>query len=460
VAVPTPVPSPKDASATGPGARPLACIVMAGGKGTRMRSARTKVLHPVCGRPILGWVLEAARQAGAAPLVVVTPPEADEVRALLDAGTVAAVQPEARGTGHAVQCGLAALPAGFDGDVLVVSGDTPLIRGDVLREIVSTHRGTGAVATLLSVDVPGPNAYGRVVRGPDGVVDRVVEVRDATAEELSVTEINAGFYAFDAARLRIALDAVRPDNDQGSSTCRMRSRCCAPTGARGRASDGRRRQHRRGEHARRPGRGRAPPAAAAARGAHAGRRRHRRPGHDLRGPRRGARARLRHPPLQRAARHDPGRERCRGRSARRPPRRGRRRRASAGPFVYLRPGAELRAGAKAGTYVEVKNAVLGPGAKVPHLSYIGDADIGEGTNIGAGTITANYDGRRKHRTTIGARVRSSSDVVFVAPVVVGDDAVTAAGSVITKDVPSGALGIARARQTNIDGYGARTRDDA
>jgi bifunctional UDP-N-acetylglucosamine pyrophosphorylase/glucosamine-1-phosphate N-acetyltransferase len=415
----------------------------------------------VCGRPILGWVLEAARQAGAAPLVVVTPPEADEVRALLDAGAVAAVQPEARGTGHAVQCGLAALPAGFDGDVLIVSGDTPLIRGDVLREIVSTHRGTGAVATLLSVDVPGPNAYGRVVRGPDGVVDRVVEVRDATAEELSVTEINAGFYAFDAARLRIALDAVRPDNDQGElylpdalpllraaggrvvahrtdddvSTVGVNTRVDL-------AEAGRLLRLRLLEEHMLGGAGIVDPATTYVDHGvvlepdcviH--------PFSVLRGTTRvesgaevGPHAVL-HDAVVGAG-------------------------ASAGPFVYLRPGAELRAGAKAGTYVEVKNAVLGPGAKVPHLSYIGDADIGEGTNIGAGTITANYDGRRKHRTTIGARVRSSSDVVFVAPVVVGDDAVTAAGSVITKDVPSGALGIARARQTNIDGYGARTRDDA
>ncbi|CAA9552073.1 MAG: N-acetylglucosamine-1-phosphate uridyltransferase / Glucosamine-1-phosphate N-acetyltransferase [uncultured Thermoleophilia bacterium] len=432
---------------------------MAGGKGTRMRSARTKVLHPVCGRPILGWVLEAARQAGASPLIVVTPPEAEEVRALLGADAIPVVQPEARGTGHAVQCGLAALPAAFDGDVLVVSGDTPLIRSEVLREIVDTHRAEHAAATLLSVLVPGPNAYGRVMRDATGAVARVVEVRDATPDELATTEINAGFYAFDAAGLRAALDRVTPDNDQGElylpdvlpllradgtvvacltdddvSTVGVNTRVDLAEAAR-------LLQLRLLEEHMLRGAGIVDPATTYVEHGvalepdcviH--------PFSVLRGTTRvetgaevGPHAVL-HDAVVGAG-------------------------ATAGPFVYLRPGAELRSGSKAGTYVEIKNAVLGEAAKVPHLSYIGDADIGEGTNIGAGTITANYDGRRKHRTTIGARVRSSSDVVFVAPVTVGDDAVTGAGSIITKDVPPGALGIARARQTNIEDYAARRRDD-
>ncbi len=461
VAVPTPVPSTDDASAAAPDPRPLACIVMAGGRGTRMKSARTKVLHPVCGRPILGWVLEAARQAGAQSLVVVTPPDAVEVHALLGADAVAAVQPEARGTGHAVQCGLAALPEGFSGDVLVVSGDTPLIRGEVLRQIVDTHRAHAAVATLLTVDVPATNDYGRVIRDASGAVERVVEVRDATPDELRVTEISAGFYAFDAVRLGAALDRVTPDNDQGElylpdalpllrdeggtvvahrtdddvSTVGVNTRVDL-------AEAGRLLQRRLLEEHMLRGAGIVDPATTYVEHGvvlepdcviH--------PFSVLRGTTRvesGAHVGP-HAVLDDAT-VGPG--------------------ATAGPFVYLRPGAELKAGAKVGTYVEVKNSVLGTGAKVPHLSYIGDADIGEGTNLGAGTITANYDGRHKHRTTIGERVHSSCDVVFVAPVTVGDDAVTGAGSIITKDVPPGALGIARARQTNIEDYAARRHDRA
>ncbi len=196
------------------GARALACIVMAGGKGTRMRSALPKVLHATCGRPILGWVLEAAREAGASRLVVVTPPDADEVRELLPDDAIAAIQLEARGTGDAVRCGMEAL-GDFDGDVLVVSGDTPLIRGSLLRDVVSSHRDGHAVATLLTAHVPPPNAYGRVVRDPNGSVDHVVEAADASPAILAITEINTGFYAFDAAALRGALARLRPDNAQG-----------------------------------------------------------------------------------------------------------------------------------------------------------------------------------------------------------------------------------------------------
>ena len=442
-----------------PDARPLACVVMAGGKGTRMRSALPKVLHPLCGRPILGWVLAAAREAGAETLVVVTPPEAEAVRALVAGDATAAVQPEARGTGHAVQVGVEALPAGFAGDVLVVSGDTPLITGAVLRELVGAHRAAGAAATLLTVDVDPPNAYGRVLRDEAGNVDRVVEVRDASALELTVRETNAGFYCFDAAELRRTLPLLRPDNDQGELYL-------ADVLPHVRASGGRIVAHTTADAVTTTGvndrvdlanaerllrmrlleahmllgvgivdpattfvdvevelapdctihpftvlRGRTRVAAGASVGPH-------------------------------AVLHDavvgPG--------------------AGAGPFCYLRPGAVLEEGARVGTYVEVKNSVLGPRAKVPHLSYVGDADIGAGTNIGAGNITANFDGRRKHRTTIGANVKTGSDTVFVAPVEIGDDAMTGAGSIITKDVPPGALGIARARQTNLEEFVYRKQD--
>jgi bifunctional UDP-N-acetylglucosamine pyrophosphorylase/glucosamine-1-phosphate N-acetyltransferase len=439
--------------------RPLACVVMAGGRGTRMRSALPKVLHALCGRPILGWVLAAARDASAERVVVVTPPEAEEVRALLGDDAIAAVQPVARGTGHAVQCGLQALE-GFAGDVLVVSGDTPLITAELLRDVVDAHRREGAVATLLTVDVHEPNDYGRVVRGPDGAVDRVVEVRDATPQERALAETNAGFYAFDAEALRAALDGLTPDNDQGElylpdvlpilragggrivAHRTEAADCTIGVNTRIDLADAERLLRRRLlEGHMLAGAGIVDPETTFVEAdvvlepdcvIH--------PFTALRGSTRvesGAQVGP-HAVLQ-DAHVGAG--------------------ATAGPFCYLRPGAVLLAGAKAGTYVEVKGSVLREGAKVPHLSYIGDADIGPGTNIGAGAITANYDGRRKHRTVIGARVRTGSHNVFVAPVTIGDEAIIGAGSAITEDVPEGALGIARARQVNIEDYARRpTRD--
>jgi bifunctional UDP-N-acetylglucosamine pyrophosphorylase/glucosamine-1-phosphate N-acetyltransferase len=440
------------------GARALACIVMAGGKGTRMRSALPKVLHATCGRPILGWVLEAAREAGASRLVVVTPPDADEVRALLPDDAVAAIQPEARGTGDAVRCGMEAL-GDFEGDVLVVTGDTPLIRGSLLRDVVSSHRDGHAVATLLTAHVPPPNSYGRVVRDPNGSVDHVVEAADASPAILAITEINTGFYAFDAAALRGALARLRPDNAQGElylpdvlpllrehrghivghvtddvvSTMGVNTRVDL-------ADAERFMRLRLLEQHMLAGAGIVDPestfveygvvlepdctihpftvlrgATKVCSGAHVG------PHAVLVDAEVGEGAKI-------------------------------------GPFCYLRPGARLATNAKAGTFVEIKNSNVGEGAKVPHLSYIGDADIGAGTNIGAGNITANYHAGKKHRTTIGAHVHTGSDNVFVAPVTIGDDAYTGAGSIITDDVPEGALGMARARQVNIDGY-ARRNDD-
>ena len=248
------------------GARALACIVMAGGKGTRMRSALPKVLHATCGRPILGWVLEAAREAGASRLVVVTPPDADEVRALLPSDAIAAIQPEARGTGDAVRCGMEAL-GDFDGDVLVVSSDTPLIRGTLLRDVVSSHRDGRAVATLLTAHVPPPNSYGRVVRDPNGSIDHVTEAGDASPAILAITEINTGFYAFDAEALRGALARLRPDNAQGE----LYLPDVLPHPPRGsrphrRTRHRRRRLHHGRQHPRRPGRRRALHAPAAAGG--------------------------------------------------------------------------------------------------------------------------------------------------------------------------------------------------
>jgi bifunctional UDP-N-acetylglucosamine pyrophosphorylase/glucosamine-1-phosphate N-acetyltransferase len=440
------------------GARGLACIVMAGGKGTRMRSTLPKVLHAACGRPILGWVLEAAREAGASRLVVVTPPDADDVRTLLPDDAIAAIQPEARGTGDAVRCGMAELE-GFEGDVLVVSGDTPLIRGELLRDIVTSHRQGHAVATLLTAHVAPPNAYGRVVRDKNGSVDHVVEAGDAPPAVLELTEINTGFYAFDAGALRGALAKLRPDNAQGElylpdvlpilrearghivghvtddvvSTMGVNTRVDL-------ADAERHMRHRLLRAHMLAGAGIIDPDSTFVEHGvvlepdcliH--------PFTVLRGATRvcsGAEVGPHAVLVDAVVGED----------------------AKVGPFCYLRPGARLAERAKAGTFVEIKNANVGEGTKVPHLSYIGDADIGPGTNIGAGNITANYHAGQKHRTTIGAHVHTSSDTVFVAPVSIGDNAYTGAGSVITDDVPDGALGIARSRQVNVDGY-ARRHDD-
>ena len=423
-----------------------------------MRSTLPKVLHATCGRPILGWVLEAAREAGASRLVVVTPPDADEVRALLGDDAIAAIQPEARGTGDAVRCGMAALQD-FEGDVLVVTGDTPLIRGELLRDVVQTHRAGRAVATLLTAHVPPPNDYGRVVRDQTGSVDRVVEARDAAPAVLELTEINTGFYAFDAAALRGALQELRPDNAQGELYLPdvlpiLRGRLghivghvtddvVSTMGVNSRVDLAEAERHMRLRLLKAhmlAGAGIVDPETTFVEHGvelepdcliH--------PFTVLRGTTRvcaGAEVGPHAVLVDAVVGED----------------------AKVGPFCYLRPGARLAERAKAGTFVEIKNSNVGEGTKVPHLSYIGDADIGAGTNIGAGNITANYHAGQKHRTTIGAHVHTGSDNVFVAPVTIGDDAYTGAGSIITDDVPEGALGIARSRQVNLDGY-ARRHDD-
>lgn len=423
-----------------------------------MRSATPKVLHPVCGTPILAWVLQAARGAGAETLVVVTPPGEPGVQQLAAAAGRVVIQHVAGGTGDAVRCGMGELET-FDGDVLVVSGDTPLIGPELLAELVAHHRSTGAAATLLSADVPTPNAYGRVVRNADGTVDRIVEARDATPPELELTEMNAGFYVFAATALRGALTQLAPTNVQGELylpdtlgpiraaggriEARLTGDATSSLGINTRVelaeADQLMRARILAAHML-AGVTIVDPASTfieatvtieadatimpfsvlrgsttIARGAEIG------PHAVLVDARVGEDARV-------------------------------------GPFCYLRPGTALARRSKAGSFVEIKNSTVGEGAKVPHLSYIGDADIGEGSNVGAGAITANYHRGRKTRTTIGAHVHIGSDNVFVAPVTIGDGAYTAAGSIITDDVPNDALAVARARQVNIDGYARRSED--
>ena len=455
----------------------LTAVILAAGQGTRMRSRTPKVLHDLCGRPMVAWPIAAAVEAGADRIVVVGGPD----RALADhlpEGAELAVQAEARGTADAVLA--AAGHLGSDGEVLVLSGDVPLITAELLHALVQTHRSAGAAATVATMELEDPSGYGRIVREEDGSVARVVETKaagDATEAELALREVNAGVYVFAAAGLIDALRAVGSDNAQGEyylpdvlPILRARgSRVAAHrveqaeqlagvndrvefAGARAVA------QRRILESLMRSGVTVVDPASTLVDvGVAIGADTVIEPSSFLRGTTSigagccvgplttlidttlGDDVRVPHSYLQS----------CEVRSG-----------ASVGPFAYLRPGALLREGAKAGTFVEIKNSDIGPGAKVPHLSYIGDADVGEGTNLGAATITANYDGRNKHRTRIGRRVRTSVDTTFVAPVSVGDDAYTGAGSVITRDVPEGALGIARARQTNLEGYAERQQDPA
>ena len=437
--------------------RPLACIVMAGGKGTRMRSELVKVLHPIWGRPLLGWVLEAVRGAGAERVVVVVPPAAADAVGAAAGGAETAVQHDQRGTGDAVRCAMPRLD-GFAGDVLVVSGDTPLLTAELLADLVAAHRQSGAQATLATFRLDEPGGYGRVLRAGAGV--RVVEARDASPEELAVREVNAGLYVFAADALRPALDGLGTDNAQGEQYLPDVLPLIAAAGGTVDAAEIADPDQLLGVNTRVE----LAEAAALLRDRLL-------TGHMLAG----------------AGIVDPATTYVDADVVLEPDcvvhpfthLRGSTRLASgaeagphsvltdsvleagavAGPFAHLRAGPHLRTGARVGAFAETKNADVGARSKIPHLSYVGDAEIGEDTNIGAGNITANYDGVDKHRTVIGSRVRTGSDCVFVAPVEVGDDATTGAGSIITDDVPPGALGIARARQVVKENYAQRRRDD-
>jgi bifunctional UDP-N-acetylglucosamine pyrophosphorylase/glucosamine-1-phosphate N-acetyltransferase len=446
----------------------LNVVILAAGQGTRMRSALPKVLHPVCGRPMVLWPVAAALAAGAERVVVVGGPDR-ALREVLPDGVELAVQERPRGTGDAVRAAAPHLDAGAT--VLVLSGDTPLVTADALRELVAGHERAEARATMATMVLDDPAGYGRVVRGADGSVERVVETKvagDATEDELGIREVNTGIYAFSAGPLIHALGRISADNAQGEEYLPDVLPHLAPVHA-----------HELGDpalalgvndrvdlarvtalaqarihaaHARNGVTIVAPAATLVDADVEIGRDTVIEPFTALRGATRiGGGCRIGpSATLTGAAVGDDAvvlhsvLDGCEVRAG-----------ASVGPFAYLRPGALLRDGSKAGTFVEIKNSDIGEGTKVPHLSYIGDADVGPGTNLGAATITANYDGRAKHRTTVGSGVRTSVDTTLVAPVTVGDGAYTAAGSVITEDVPPGALGVARARQTNVEGYAER-----
>jgi bifunctional UDP-N-acetylglucosamine pyrophosphorylase/glucosamine-1-phosphate N-acetyltransferase len=451
-------------------------VILAAGEGTRMRSALPKVLHPICGRPMILWPLLAARAAGAERVVVVDNPKR-RLAEHLPADVEVAIQAEPRGTGDAVAAATGAIdPAA---PVLIVNGDMPLITGEAIAALVAAHAEAGAAATIASMELADPSGYGRVVRGADGSVERVVETKapgDATEQELSIREVNAGLYLFDGGALLGALERLGADNAQGElylpdvlPLLRADERLVQaypladPDLALG-VNDrvdlahvtglAQRRIHAAHQRA---GVTIVDPASTVIEAdVSLGQDTVIEPSTFLRGSTTiGGGCRI--GPLTTVI----DCELADGVTVRQSHLEGARAAdgVSIGPFAYLRPAAVLEAGAKAGTFVEIKNSTVGAGSKVPHLSYVGDTDIGEGSNLGAGTITANYDGKRKHRTTIGDRVKISVDTALVAPVTVGDDAYTAAGSVITKDVPPGALGVARQRQSNLEGYADRRKEE-
>jgi bifunctional UDP-N-acetylglucosamine pyrophosphorylase/glucosamine-1-phosphate N-acetyltransferase len=436
----------------------LASLVLAAGKGTRMRSHTPKVLHRACGRTLLDWSLEAVRELQADITVIVVDGSEQLSSAVPDWAAVA-VQHEQRGTGDAALSGREAL-AGFEGDVLITYADTPLVDAATLRGLIDAHRAAGADGSVLTIDRDERTGadFGRIVRDQNGEIARIVELRDASAEQRQLLEVNSGICVFRSPALWDALARLTPDNDQGELYLTDVVGLLVAGGGRVVAHRGHDAIVAHGINTR------IDLAEADARLRDRINRGHMLAGVTIVDPAStfveadvviDADVIL-HPftVLRGSTRVETGAEV------------GPhvvavdaiiRRDARVGPFCYLRPGAELLAGAKAGTFVEVKNSVIGEGAKVPHLSYIGDAEIGSGTNIGAGAITANYDGTTKQRTTIGKDVHTSSHNVFVAPVTIGDGAWTAAGSVITDDIPPDALGVARAKQTNIEGYGKRKR---
>ena len=436
----------------------LAAVVLAAGLGTRMRSETPKHLHPLLGRRLVDWVVEAARELGPEPLVVVTSPGSEDAFE----GVETAVQAEPRGTGDAAAAARGAL-AGFEGDVLVVTGDAAAITGDLLGRLLETHRSEGAGATVLSFEPADPGAYGRIVRNADGDLEAIVEAGDASEDELALREVNSSIYVFASDKLWPALERLRPENAQGELYLTDTVRDLAAAGERVAVHTAEDPAEVEGVNTR------AELATAAAVLRDRVNHEHMLAGATivdpattwidpsvelepdstihpftvLRGQTRVGRGAEVGPHVVAAdAEIGPG--------------------ALVGPFCYLRPGTVLEAGSKAGAFVEIKNSRIGEGAKVPHQSYIGDAEIGEDTNIGAGNITANFPhvpGKPKGRTKIGRNVRTGVHNAFVAPVEIGDDAWIGAGSVIDEDVPPESLAIARARQETKEGYVRRKREE-
>ena len=457
-----------------------AVVVLAAGAGTRMKSKKQKTLHEIGGRSLLSHSLHAAAAINPQHIVAVVghqreqvSPAVEDIARELGVDIIQAVQETQNGTGHAVQCGLSALD-NFDGTVVVTNGDVPLLSGQTIQQLVSAHEKAQAAVTVLTLEFDNPTGYGRIIRDSAGNVIEIVEEKDADEAQRKVTEVNSGVFAFDGAILRDALTRITSDNAQGElyitdvlgiarGDGHTVAAFTAPdprelAGVNDRvqlAAAGRELNRRLVEKAMRNGATIVDPATTwigvdvdissdvvihpntqlwgstvINEGAEIG------PDTTLTDVEIGAGA---------TVTRTQGSDSVIGAGA------------TVGPFTYLRPGTELGEDGKLGTFVESKKAVIGSGSKIPHLTYIGDATVGENSNIGCASVFANYDGVNKHHTTIGSNVRAGSDTIFVAPVTVGDGAYTGAGSVITEDVPPGSLAIKEGRQRNISGWVEKKR---
>lgn len=458
---------------------PSAVIVLAAGAGTRMKSETPKVMHPIGGRSMVEHAIAAAQDLHPQRLAVVVRHQRDKVAAHVTAFDPSATivdQDDVPGTGRAVEVGLLGLDesATVEGTVVVTYGDVPLLRSETLNELIAVHELDGNAVTVLTTNIADPGAYGRIVRNATGEVTAIVEAKDATDEQLAITEINSGIYAFDAAVLRDSLKQVTTDNSQGEKyitdvleiarNAGHRTSALAiedrweVEGANDRvqlAQLGRKLNDRLLEMHMRNGVTIVDPATtwvdvtvtiendvtvlpgvqlqgttSIATGSTVG------PDSTLKNITIGAGVIIERTHGSESVIDDG---------------------ATVGPFAYLRPGTHLHEDGKIGTFVETKNAEIGKGSKVPHLSYAGDVTIGENSNIGAASIFVNYDGVNKHRSTVGNNVRMGSDNMYVAPVTIGDGAYSGAGTVIRQDVPAGALAINEAPQRNIEGWVTKNR---
>lgn len=451
-------------------------IVLAAGQGKRMKSKLYKVLHPVCGKPMVGHVLEAVREASCERAVVIVGHGAEAVRARLGDAAEYALQAEQLGTGHAV---LQARPliGDVDGTTIIVCGDTPLVTGETLNALIAQHEREGAAATVMTAELDSPTGYGRVVRGASGEVLRIVEQKDCSPEEAAIREINAGTYCFDNRKLFAALAQVTNSNSQGEYYLtdvigilqRQGDKVAAyktedpaeAIGVNDRIALGEAEKLMRVRIARKhqangvtlidpdhtyieadvtigadtvlyPGtllRGRTAIGENCVIG----------PSSDLTDTAVGDGSTIRQSTTDQAEIGDD---------------------CNVGPFAYLRPGTKLANQVKVGDFVELKNAVVGEGSKIPHLSYVGDATVGSNVNIGCGAITANYDGYNKSQTVIGDGAFIGSNANLIAPVTIGQGAYVVAGSTITNNVGENDLAIARERQVNKPGYAEKIRSRA
>ncbi|GAW29854.1 MULTISPECIES: bifunctional UDP-N-acetylglucosamine diphosphorylase/glucosamine-1-phosphate N-acetyltransferase GlmU [unclassified Carboxydocella] len=452
----------------------LAAVILAAGKGTRMKSRLPKVLHPVGGQPMVSHVMAACRTAGAQPVVLVIGHGAEQVQATLGPEQIYVEQKEQLGTGHAVMQAETVL-RDFEGDILVVCGDTPLLRGETLAALAQYHRQQEAVATVLTMTLANPTGYGRIIRDEQGQVAAIVEEKDATPEQKAIREVNSGTYCFQAQALFAALQQITPNNAQGEyyltdvlAIFRQQGQKVAAwqlsddtevMGINDRvalAEANRLFRERINRQQMLAGVTILDPATTyieaevkigadtviypnthltgkttIGAGCQIG------PDTKIMDSQIGDGVEIQFSVVLQA---EIGND------------------CTIGPFAYLRPGTHLAAGVKVGDFVEIKNAVIGQGSKVPHLSYIGDAEIGSGVNIGAGTITCNYDGYKKSKTIIGDGAFIGSNSNLVAPVTIGAGSLVAAGSTIVKDVPADALGVARAPQKNREGWAKARRE--